>query len=232
MNVAQRRPFAWSWSRLKNYRTCPKRHYHLDLAKDIKEEESEQLKWGNDVHEALAKAVGQGFILPATMTRYNKWPQRLASIRGPGVKIKVENKLAIDEQFQPCGFFDGAAWFRAVVDVLCILPSETRAAVTIDWKTGNVDPEFEQLALSAQTIFSHYPDVDEVLAIYVWLGHDTQTVKIYQRDDMGQLWTDLLPTVKEMKMAADTMTYPPKPSGLCKRYCPVVSCPYHGKGSR
>lgn len=232
MNVAPRRPFSWSWSRLKNYRTCPKRHYHLDLAKDIKEEESEQLKWGHEVHDALAKRIGQGFILPATMSRYDKWAQRILSTRGPDVKIKVENKLAIDEQFQPCGFFDGAAWFRAVVDVLTVLPPAARAAYTIDWKTGGVDPEFEQLALSAQTVFSHYPEVDEVLAIYVWLGHDTETIKIYRRGELQDMWNSVLPLVKEMKFAAETVTYPPKPSGLCKRYCPVTSCPYHGKGSR
>lgn len=232
MNAAPRRPFSWSWSRLKNYRTCPKRHYHLDLAKDVKEEESEQLKWGHSVHAALAKRVDQGFILPAEMSRYDKWVQRIFSTRGPDVKIKVENKLAIDEQFQPCGFFDGAAWFRAVVDVLAVLPPAARAAYTIDWKTGNVDPEFEQLALSAQTVFSHYPDVDEVLAIYVWLGHDTETVKIYRRGELQDMWNSVLPLVKEMKLAADTVTYPPKPSGLCKRYCPITSCPYHGKGSR
>lgn len=235
MTMAARAPkrFSWSWSKLKNYRTCPKRHYHVDLAKDFKEDESEQLKWGNEVHEALAKRIDKGFVLPPTMKRYDSWPQRILSAQEVGMKLKVENKLAMDEHFQPCGFFDPSAWFRGVVDVLGILPPAARGAFSIDWKTGNsVQPEFEQLALSAQLIFSHYPEIDAVLAIYVWLGHDTQTVKIYERDKMQGVWTDLLPTVREMQFAADSMTYPPKPSGLCVRYCPVTSCPYHGKGSR
>ena len=33
-----------------------------------------------------------------------------------------------------------------------------------------------------------------------------------------------------MEEAYRTTTYPPKPSGLCSSYCPVTSCPYHGKG--
>ena len=33
--------FAWSYSKLKNFETCPKRSWHLDVARDIKEPEGE-----------------------------------------------------------------------------------------------------------------------------------------------------------------------------------------------
>ena len=35
------KPFSWSYSRLKNYEACPKKHYHLDIKKDLPPEESE-----------------------------------------------------------------------------------------------------------------------------------------------------------------------------------------------
>ena len=41
------KPFAWSYSRLKNFEVCPKRHFHVDIAKDFREEEGESLVWGN-----------------------------------------------------------------------------------------------------------------------------------------------------------------------------------------
>ena len=50
MNVIVKK-FSWSWSKLKNWRSCPKRHYHVDLAKDFKEPPSEALKWGDLFHE-------------------------------------------------------------------------------------------------------------------------------------------------------------------------------------
>jgi len=56
--------------------------------------------------------------------------------------------------------------------------------------------------------------------------------KVYKRDGMLPLWNDLNPELAAMLEAWRTTTYPPKPSGLCMRYCPVTSCPYHGKGSR
>src|SRR4029077_4175160 len=109
---------------------------------------------------------------------------------------------------------------------------DNRAAIALDWKTGgNVTPEFEQLGLFAQLIFAKYPEVDKVGAVYVWLGHDTHTLKIYRRDEMVGLWNGLWPEIRILEEAHRTTTYPPKPSGLCKRHCPVTSCPYHGKGT-
>jgi hypothetical protein len=49
---------------------------------------------------------------------------------------------------------------------------------------------------------------------------------------MVPLWNRLLPEVKKMEQAYVTLDYPPKPNGLCRNYCPVKSCPHHGKGNR
>ena len=54
------KPFAWSYSRLKNFEVCPKRHYEIDIAKNIKEEESEALLWGNTVHRSCADRLSKG----------------------------------------------------------------------------------------------------------------------------------------------------------------------------
>jgi hypothetical protein len=166
------------------------------------------------------------------MKRYRDWPEDVVELARKGMNVKVEQKLAIGKDFQACGFFAGEAWFRAVVDVLGI-PPHGKKAMTIDWKTGGkVQPEFEQLALSAQTIFAHYPAVEEVTAMYVWFGHDTHTTKTYRREDMVRVWNELWPTINVMDEAWRTLTYPPKPSGLCVSYCPVTSCPFYGKGNR
>ena len=220
------RPFSWSWSRLKNYRACPKRHYHVDLAKDYKEAEGEQLIWGNQVHDALAKRLAKKTPLPSTMQSYEGWA---AGAEAVGGKVLVENKLGMTKDFGKAGFFDDNTWFRAVVDLL-VLPHPT-LAITYDWKTGQVKPEMEQLALSAQVIFAHYPDVQQVGSRYVWLGDGDHTTVTYRREDMVPMWNNLWPEIKQMAEAYRTTTYPPKPSGLCKRFCPVTSCPHHGRGS-
>jgi len=222
--------FAWSYSRLKNFRTCPKRHYHVDIKKDYKEEESEHLIWGHEVHEKLAHAIDKGNPLPPTMEGYKDWVDRVGKLKALGYTIKVENKLAMSEDFKPTSFFDGKTWMRGVVDVLAV-DAFKKLAITFDWKTGKVVDDIEQLALSAQLVFANYPTVERVGATYIWLADDTETVEYYDRDGMLPTWNAVLPTVKVMTQAAKDLNYPPKPSGLCKRYCPVSSCPHFGKGS-
>ena len=224
--------FAWSWSKLKNYRTCPKRHYHVDLAKDFSEVPSEELKWGNMLHDGMANFIGKGMPLPKALENYRRWPELMRAHKQAGAVVSAELKLAMTAEFKPSSWFGEQTWFRGVVDVQ-YLAAWKKTAAAVDWKTGGkIQPEMEQLSLNAQLIFVHHPTVEEVITAYQWVAHDTETVKIYRRTDMTALWTKLMPEVRQMEEAARTMTYPPKPSGLCIRHCPVTSCPYHGRGSR
>lgn len=227
---AKPKKFSWSWSRLKNYRTCPKKHYHVDLAKDFKEEPSETLDWGDKVHKALALRIAKGTPLPRIMDHYESWPQRITGLKDQGFRLLVENKLAMSEKFRPTSFFDQETWFRGVLDVLA-LNEELGIGLSFDWKTGAIKPDYEQLALSAQLIFTHYPSITLVSTTYVWLGNDDQTTNRYEPTSLVNMWNNLWPEVKEMAEAHRTTTYPPKPSGICLRHCPVTSCPHFGKGS-
>lgn len=215
--------FAWSWSRLKNYRACPKRHYEIDLAKNIKEPQSEAVLWGNRFHDAMAKRI-KGVPLTPEFSHYEKWPALIASY-----KADVECDMAVNESFQPTGWFADDTWLRVKIDARLVNGS---FAMAFDWKTGKIEPEFEQLAITAQVIFSTYPEVEQVATAYIWAKYNDDTTKVYTRADMPELWARLLPEVKAMERASIEMNYPPKPSGLCKHYCPVTHCPYHGKGSR
>lgn len=225
---ATKKKFAWSWSRLKNWRVCPKRHYHVDLAKDFVEVEGEQLKWGNQLHEAMARYIERGVPLPKTMERYEAAAKQIVQHKDAGADVRVELKLAMDDQYRPTQWFDGATWFRGVVDVMYLAP-HTRTAAALDWKTGKIEPSYEQLALNAALIFAHYgDDVDTVITQYQWLAYDDDTTETIDRDKVAKTLASLMPEVKQMEEAARTVTYPPKPNRLCKSYCPVTSCPHHG----
>ena len=221
------KPFSWSWSKLKNYRTCPKRHWHVDIQKEFKDE-SEQLTWGNSIHDAMAARIGKGKPLPRTMEHYESWPAKLVKARDQfGLKTMVENKLAMNRDFRPRSFFDKDAWFRGVLDVIQL---NDDIALVIDWKTGQMKPEMEQLGLFAQLVFAHYPEINEVSTVYVWLGSDDFTLEQHKRETLLPLWNSLNATLNKMEEAQRTTTYPANPSGLCKKYCPVKTCPYYGKG--
>jgi len=219
---AQPKPFAWSYSKLKNYESCPKRHWHIDVAKDVKEEEGEALTWGNAVHKALADRIARGAALPRGMEDYEHWCEKV--LTSPG-NILVEQKLAITKDFAPCEFFAKDAWFRGVGDVIKL---HGPVALIVDWKTGKILEDSVQLALSAACVFAHYPKVQRVRSEFIWLKEDATTREDFRREDMVNLWRILWPRIESLRQAHEQINYPPKPGPLCRRWCPVKQCPHNG----
>lgn len=217
------KPFAWSYSKLKNFETCPKRHYEIDITKRIKEEESEQLAYGNQLHSAIAARIEKGTPLPAPYASMEEWAERV--LTGEGT-ILVEQKLAITKDLQPCEFFARDAWFRGVADVVKIVGP---VALVLDWKTGKILEDGVQLALTAQCVFAHHPQVQKIRAEFVWLKENATTRGNYARSDMVQLWNNLTPRLEALEHAHNTTTYPARPGPLCRRWCPVSDCPHHGQ---
>ena len=230
------RPFAWSYSKLKNFESCAKRHYHVDIKKDVVEEESAQLALGNEAHAALAKAVMGTAPLPEAFAPYQHWVDKIVGAPAPNVQILVERQLAISEFFLPAPWFkkspaETSPWFRGIIDVLKLVTVSNgqQIALVADWKTGKVVEDSVQLALFAQCVFAHYPLVERVRTEFIWLADDCTTRDDFTRQDMPELWAALNPRVGQQIEAAKTGEYPPKPGYLCKRYCPVTSCVHHGK---
>lgn len=223
----KQKAWAWSYSKLKNFEVCPKKHYEVDLAKtyEEKEEPDGPLAWGNRVHKALAAALLGTTPLPLEMQQYAAWVDRVK--RGAG-KLYVEQKYAINRQFQKTEYFASDVWYRGVGDVVRI---SGNLALVLDWKTGKILEDSVQLMLMAQCLFSHYPELKYVHSEFVWLKDDCSTPELFTRKEVGDQWIGLLDRVNALEHAAKTMTYPPKPGRLCRNYCPVESCPFHKKGA-
>jgi len=216
-------PFAWSYSRLRNFERCARRYHEVDILKNFKEE-SEQLQEGLDVHQALAKRIAQGAALPERMP-YEHWIDYVS--KGTGVP-KAEKKLAITRDFRPCDFFAKDTWLRAVADVLRI---DGQHAHIVDWKTGKVKPDLDQLIILATCVMVHYPRVHYVTAELVWLKENTQTTRQWAMPDLVEVWRKTLrDRVNTLGQAHEEKNFPPNPSsGLCMRWCPVTSCEHCGQ---
>lgn len=216
------KPFTWSYSRLKNYESCPKRHYEIDITKNVKEDESEALLWGNRVHAGFAARLSKNVPLPDGMAEWEPWCERILSTPG---QILVEQKLAITKDFGPTGFFERNVWFRGVADLLKI---NGPVALAIDWKTGKIVEDSQQLALMAACIFAHHSEVQVIRTEFAWLKDDASSRVDFKRSEMARMWANLWPRIEALERAHNTTTYPAKPGALCRRWCPVKSCPHHG----
>lgn len=214
--------FAWSYSKLKNYESCPKRYYNVDVAKITKEEESEQLLYGNSLHKALAEAISGKAPLPKPFSHLQGWVDKLGKTDGT---ILVEQQLAITSDFAGTEWFSKTAWYRGIADVIKIVGP---VAVVLDWKTGKILEDGVQLALMAQCVFAHHPDIQKIRTEFVWLKEDATTRADFTRDDMVKVWAGVMPRVQTLENAHKAANFPPKPGYLCRKWCPVDACPHHG----
>lgn len=231
------KPFTWSYSRLKNFNTCPSRYNHYDVLKDVVEEKSEALTYGDEVHAAMAKRISRGTPLPPALEGFEPHAAKVleGSLHNPNVRVLVERKYAIRKDYTPCGYFDKDVWYRAVADALRL---QGAVALLVDWKTGGqpnnerkVREIIPQLWLACAAVFAHHPEVNAMVAKFVWLDHHAETtLKIY-RHQMKDFWDHILPEVAKLQEAHLTNNFPPKPSGLCRDFCGVQSCEYHGVGN-
>lgn len=217
--------FAWSYSKLKNFETCPKRYYNIDVAKIVKEEESEQLLYGNMLHKSLAEAIAGKTPLPKAFTHLQEWVDKVQRSPGPQPRLLVEQQLAIDANFGGTEWFSKTAWYRGIADVIKIMGP---VAVVLDWKTGKILEDGVQLALMAQCVFAHHPDIQKIRTEFVWLKEDATTRADFTRDDMVKVWAGVMPRVQTLENAHKIANFPPKPGYLCRKWCPVDACPHHG----
>jgi hypothetical protein len=228
------KPFSFSYSKLKNYESCPKKCWHHDYApKDhpdkLEMEKSDELTAGNRAHKALASRCSVGASLPKDLEQHEPWCARITSGVTPGAKLLVEQQLAITEDFGKTTWFGKDVWFRAIADVLKIVGP---VALIVDWKTGKIVEDSVQLALAAACVFAHYPEVQRVRSVFVWLKYDCETPETFDRNNMATMWRGLWPRIESLKQAYETSNFPPTPSGLCKKHCDVTTCQFWGKGSR
>ena len=215
--------FSWSYSALKNYETCPRRYYNYNVSKDVKEPESDAIKQGHALHAAFDARVKSGTSLPLGMGMHEGMLAKLAA--APGATY-TEQKLALASDFSPAKFFSKNAWFRTVLDYTNV---NGERATVIDYKTGRPSEDMTQLQLAAATTFAHDARVQRVRVALAFVSHDHIERATFVRQDTTEIWGEILPRVKKLVEARQKQDYPPKPGGLCRKWCAVTSCPFHGR---
>lgn len=231
-----KKEWAWSYSKIKNSDICPKRHYEIDIAKAYKDtsenDPNSALGWGKRVHTSMAARLKSKTQLPIEMVDYEMFAKRIEDkVRQMEGELQVEQQYALTRAFAATGYFAPDTWYRGIADAI-VLSGSKRSAIVVDWKTGKIQEDSVQLALMAQCIFSAFPTVQFVTSRFVWLKEHAETDEDFTRADMVRFWTTMLPRVTRLEKMAQTMDYPPTPNRLCRKYCPVVSCPFHGKEHR
>jgi hypothetical protein len=175
----------------------------------------EEAKWGLKVHEHLAKRLQDKVPLPESCAGYEPIVASLENKRGICL---VEQQLALNSKFEPTGWFAKDAWVRIVLDVGLV--DNDRAAL-FDYKTGKRKPDNDQLELFSAVGFAHYPAVQQVQTAFIWLQDKKLDKQVFSRGQASEIWARFLPRVRRLELAFEQDNWPKRPSGLCRKHCPV-----------
>lgn len=214
----------WSFSRLKSFEQCPKQFYHEKILKAYPFVQTEAILYGNEFHKAAENFIGKD---EPVAEKFSYAQKALENLKGREGDKHCELKLGITEDLQPCGFYDKDVWFRGIADLIIVNGSRARV---VDYKTGKSARYADkgQLELMALSVFAHFPEVETVNAALFFVVCRDLVQEKYAFENKEELWKKWITKYNAMAEAAKNDVWNPRPSGLCRRHCPVVECPHNG----
>ena len=220
---------AWSYSSIKTFDQCPKKYYHLKIAKDIKDGDTTATLYGKELHKAAEDFIATGLAIPPRFKFIEPILQSLSNIPG---EAHCELKLGIakrDGKFVPCDFFAKDVWWRGIAD-LVIVNKETGVAHLVDYKTSKNAKyaDTKQLDLLAGAVFTHFPEVKEIKSALVFVVSN-EFVKKKHEGIMRTAYLSVMHSeLIRLEAAMDTNVWNANSGPLCK-FCPVTSCAHNRK---
>lgn len=208
---------AHSYSSMKMYQNCPKRYYHQRITKEVVDEGGEATIYGERLHKMIEERLRDNTPLPDEAKGYAPMVEAVLKGLGSDYTMLIEQEMTLNRKLKPTGWWDEDAWMRSKLDVL-VLRGDT--AINLDWKTGKRRPDFDQLELFALQVFAHHKAVKEVTSCFVWLKDKAMDRQTYHRNNIGELWSNLLNKVSRIERSLHENEWPARPSGLC-RFCPA-----------
>jgi hypothetical protein len=221
---------AWSYSSITLFDQCPKKYYHLRVAKDIKEPESDAMLYGTAVHTAAENFMRDGTPVPEKYAYMRPLLEKLKAIPGDKhCELKMGLKK-VDGRLAPCGFFDKEVWYRGIADLLIINKDKGEGRV-IDYKTGKSAKyaDTKQLALMAACVFTHFPEVKTVKAGLLFVVSEEFVKADYKAETGFNIFSELDGALVSRETAYETGVFNPKRNFTCRAWCPVLSCSHNGR---
>ena len=210
---------AWSYSSIKTFEQCPKKYFHLKVAKDVKDEPGEAADYGTAVHLAAEEFIRDGKPIPEKFAYIRPVVERLAAL--PGDKM-AELKLGIRKDYSPCGFFDKDVWWRGIADLLVI---DGHRAWCVDYKTGKSAryADTKQLDLLAGAVFSHFPEVTKIKSSLIYVVSGELIPKTHVITERSQYLSVFDEHLEQLDDAMENGVWNAQTSPLCG-WCPVTTC--------
>lgn len=217
---------------LNDWDNCPRKAYRRFIKKDLpKFEQTEAMKWGNEVHSAFEVRIKHGTAFPKEMERFEPIAAPLVA-----AGARAEKMLGITVDGTLCDFFAPEVWLRGKIDATVIAgPYELQhvstgptVAVIFDWKSGKRREDRAELETHAVLLKAWQPTVQKITAHYVWL-QDNEVGKAHDVSDTEKKLTEIRSVMNTVKNCIEIENFPPRQNPLCG-WCDVLDCEFNRKG--
>jgi CRISPR/Cas system-associated exonuclease Cas4 (RecB family) len=213
---------AWSYSSLKTFQQCPKKYYHLKVAKDVKDDGSEATIYGKELHKVAEDYVRDNVPIPERFKFIQKTVDALKNI--PGEK-HTEIELGVTNtggKLSACGFYDKNAWYRGIADLLIINGDE---GYLVDYKSSKNAKyaDLKQLDLLAAAVFIHFPDIKSLKSALIFVVSNEFVNKEHNSQHKLAYFEHVRFDLERLEVAMKTGVWNAVSSPLCG-WCPVKTC--------
>lgn len=208
---------AQSPTSLQTFLTCPRQYYAKYVTKEIKFEQNDHATFGDLVHKSIEAYLKHGEPLPTILEPMREFLDKMGN-----VLIGAETKIAVDKQGNAVDFFDDTAYQRCIVDA--IIGDPDSHIICIDWKTGKKRDAQTQHDFIKKCAKAKFPNATVVtFFIYLFVGESDR------QEYNGEALTSLDNKMNRLAIAHANKLFQPRPSGLCGKWCDVLSCQYNGR---
>jgi hypothetical protein len=215
----------WSHSALKDFEGCARRYHEVKVLNKYPMQDTEQTRYGKQLHEAAEHYVKSGTELPPQFAFVK--PTLDSLLAKPGRKF-AELEMALTEELNPCAFDSENRWVRGIAD-LVIVDDDNLTAWIVDYKTGNNKyPDRDQLVLMSLMVFAHFPHIKRVHSALLFVVKNSMTKHEMSVEDIEPAWWNYRERVAKLNAVFAADVWNPNRSPLCP-WCPVTTCEYHPK---
>jgi len=216
---------AWSYSSISTFKQCPKKYYHLKVAKDVRDTGSEAMLYGNQVHKAAENFIKEGTPIPKKFEYLNPIVNSLNAIEGDK-HCELRFGISYDgEKHKETKFFAKDVWFRGIADLVIV---DGEKAYLVDYKTGKNAKyaDTKQLDMLAAATFTYFPNVAIIKSALAYVVSNEFIKKNHTRDEQELLYTTFDEPLEALAAAEEHDVWNAISSPLCG-WCPVVSCEHY-----
>lgn len=180
----------WSYSRYSTWKKCPAL-LRFQIEYPMPRVSSPAMDRGTMIHKLFERYVLGEIEELGDFEYYRDYLDKLRE-----ANATPEHPIALDKDWKPVGWNDENRWWRGVLDLVVMAPTEV---IVIDWKTGN---EYADHRDQREVYAAAYNAIDSskewVRVIHTYVDKKQNTFSLYHADDLPALRKDWEAKVEEM----------------------------------